>query len=321
MRPSPLWLVLLLALPLVPAVADFPKPEAEITSFRLESLSLRDATFSFELTVSNPYPVDLPIAGLDLDFLVEGTKVFRAENQGKFEIPAKKKKATKFKVVLAYEGIASTVKNYLEKDWLKTVIDGTLDVALPKLPGLPKKISFDFKLTQMIPALKPEVSLLNFSVQGPSENDIEAAIKKSAKKLKLKDVVDALKDVLAGKRKAKPVIKPQDIDVPFTLTYTLVIENKAQAPLGFAALGYSLYVNDESLMTGESAQVTQVGTKTLVTIVNTFRSGQLSDNLQKVFEDRQGRFRVTGNALLQVPAEIRKDPVPLAFDESGNFSF
>lgn len=310
-----------LVLPLVSAwSAGFPKPEAEITSFRLEALSLREATFSFELSVKNPYPVDLPISGLTLDFAVEGQQVFHAANQGKFSVPANKKKANDFTVVLPYEGIISLVKNYLDKDWLDTVISGKLTISLPKLPGVPKEISFDYKLKQTIPALKPEVTLLAFAVQGPTEAQIADAVKKSASKVKPKDAYEAFQDLLKGKKSEKK-IKPQDLDVPFTVTYVLSIENKAKAPLGFKSLGYNLTVNDQQLVEGESADVKQQGTKTLVTVANTFRSKQLSEGLQQIFQARKGQFRVTGKAALQVPPEVRKDAVPLAFDEAGAFSF
>jgi LEA14-like dessication related protein len=311
----------ILVLPLASAWGfDVPKPTAEITSFRLEALSLRDATFSFDLAVKNPYPVDLPVSGLTLDFAVEGEKVFHTANQGKFSVPANKKKTNTFLVILPYEGIISLVKNYLDKDWLDTVISGKLTIPLPKLPGLPKEVSFDYKLQQKIPALKPEVTLLAFAVQGPTEAQIAEATKKQASKLSPKDVYKAFQSILAGK-KPETKIKPQDLDVPFTITYVLSIENKAKAPLGFKSMGYTLDVNDEHLVEGESAEVRQQGTKTLVTVANTFRSKQLSEGLQQIFQARQGRFHVTGKASLQVPPSVRKEPVPLDFDETGAFSF
>lgn len=310
-----------LVLPLAPVWSvGFPKPEAEITSFRLDALSLREATFGLELTVKNPYPVDLPVAGLTMDFSVEGTPVFHATNQGKFSVPANKKKANQFTVVLPYEGIIKLVKNYLDKDWLDTVISGKLTISLPKLPGVPKEISFDYKLTQTIPALKPEVALLAFAVQGPTETQLADAVKKSASKIKPKDAYESFQSILKGKKPEKK-IAPQDLDVPFTVTYVLSIENKAKAPLGFKSLGYNLTVNDQHLVEGESTDVKQQGTKTLVTVANTFRSKQLSEGLQQIFQERKGQFRVTGKASLQVPAKVRKDPVPLAFDEGGTFSF
>ncbi len=315
-----LWLAIFV-LPLASAWGfDIPKPTAEITSFRLEALSLRDATFSFDLEVKNPYPLDLPVSGLTLDFAVEGEQVFHAANQGKFSVPANKKKSNSFTVVLPYEGIIKLVKNYLDKDWLDTVISGKLTIPLPKIPGLPKDVSFDYKLKQKIPALKPEVTLLAFAVQGPTEAQIAEAAKKQASKISPKEAYNAFQSILAGK-KPETKIRPQDLDVPFTVTYVLSIENKAKVPLGFKSLGYTLAVNDQHLVEGESSDVKQQGTRTLITVANTFRSKQLSEGLQQIFQARQGQFRVTGKAALQVPPEVRKDAVPLDFDEKGNFSF
>jgi LEA14-like dessication related protein len=299
---------------------DLPKPTAEITAFRLDAISLRDVTFAFELTVNNPYPVGLPVDGLTLDFLVEGTKVFSTKNQGKLDIPANSKKSSPFTVVLSYAGIASLVKNYVEKDWLKTDVQGKLTIALPKLAGLPPEVSFDYHLTQTIPALKPEVTLVGFSVAGPTQAQVADAVKASASKVDAQQAFGAFQSILAGK-KPTVTIDPTDIDVPFTLSYTLAFENKAKAPLSFRSLGYTLAVNGENLVSGESSQVKQEGAKTLVTVVNTFRSKQLSSGLQAVFRAKKGQFRITGNAQLQVPPSVRKDAVPLAVDESGTFSF
>ena len=314
-----LWPILFV-LPLASVWADFPKPAAEITSFRLEALSLRDATFSFDLSVKNPYPVDLPVSGLTLDFAVEGAQVFHAANQGKFSVPANKKKTNTFLVILPYDGIIPLVQNYLDKDWLDTVISGKLTIPLPKLPGLPKDISFDYKLKQKIPALKPEVTLLAFAVQGPTEEQVAEATQKQALSISPKEAYGMFRDILAGKKPQSP-IRPQDVDVPFTVTYVLSIENKARAPLGFRALDYTLAVNDQPLVGGQSGDVRQEGTKTLVTVSNTFRSKELSEGVQQIFQARQGQFRVTGKAALQVPPEVRKDPVPLDFTESGSFTF
>ena len=108
------------------------KPTAEITRFQIQAISLRDVTFQFELTVSNPYPLGLSFSGLTLDFSVEGSKVFSAANQGGFSVPAKGKKSSTFNVKLAYADIYKLVQNYSTKEWLNTVINGTLAIPLPK---------------------------------------------------------------------------------------------------------------------------------------------------------------------------------------------
>ena len=114
-----------------------PKPTAEVRRFELEAISFRDVTFLFELAVKNPYPVNLGFDGMTLGFTVEGAKVFTAASKGGFSVPANSEKSNTFTVTLAYDAIIKLVKDYTTKDWLNTVVDGTLVIPLPKLPGLP----------------------------------------------------------------------------------------------------------------------------------------------------------------------------------------
>jgi len=300
---------------------EVPKPEASITGFRLEALTLREVTFSFELTVKNPYPVELPVAGLTLDFLVEGSPVFHTENQGSLKIPARKSKAVAFQVTLPYAGVMAAVTDYDQRDWLQTVVQGKLSIALPKLPGVPKSVSFDYKLEKKIPALKPQVTLLDFHVEAPSEAQVAEAARKAASKADPKALASALGGLLAGRKPAASAPALTTLDLPLTLTFTLAVENQTRAALGFQALAYALAVNDEALTTGQSTEVRQEGTRTLVTVVNTIRTTQLSAGLQRLFVDRSGSFRVSGTAQLVVPPEVRPEPVPLALNEAGTFRF
>lgn len=98
------------------------------------------------------------------------------------------------------------------------------------------------------------------------------------------------------------------------------IRNDAKGPLSFQKLGYELFVNGESLVIGDSSGVVREGARTLVKVTNTFSSKKLSKGVRALFSDRKGSFEVKGSASLKLPDEIRKDPVPLAFRESGTFS-
>lgn len=301
------------------ASADFPKPTAELKRFEVEAISLRDVTFLFELSVKNPYPVALKFDGMDMDFSVEGSKVFSARSQGGFSVKAKGAKSNTFTVTLAYEAIIGLVKDYVDKDWLNTRIDGTLVIPLPKLAGLPKTISFKYDLKKKIPAVKPQVSVVGFSVVPPTAEQTAKAVSKSGSKVAPGKALGALKEILAGKKPSEP-IDPSELDLPLTVTYTLEIKNEAKGPLSFGKLDYELFVNGDSLVAGESSQVDKNGDRTLVTVANTFSSKRLSKNVRALFSDRKGSFQIKGKAAVKLPDEIRKEPVPLAFDESGAFS-
>jgi len=82
-----LVLIALLACVLPAGALSFPTPAATLTRSEVSSISLRDVTFLFELTVKNPYPVPLSFSGMNLAFKVEGARVFTAQSQGGFSVP------------------------------------------------------------------------------------------------------------------------------------------------------------------------------------------------------------------------------------------
>jgi len=298
---------------------DYPKPSAEIKRFQVEAISLRDVTFLFELAVKNPYPVKLTFDGLKLDFLVEGNKVFSVADQGGFSVKAKGEKSNTFTVTLSYDAIIQLVKDYASKEWLDTVIDGVLVIPLPKTPGLPKNVRFTYRLSQKIPAVKPRLAITSFTVTPPSSEQVAKALAKAGSKVPPAKALGVFKDVLAGKKPAAPVIDPAELDLPLAVSFTLEIKNEARGKLGFDALDYELLVNGESLVSGTSTGVVKEADRTLVTVTNEFSSRRLSQNVRALFADRSGAFAVKGRASLKLPDEIRKEPIPLSFDEAGTF--
>ena len=317
-RTRPLLLVLILLA--VPAWPQLQKPTAEIRRFQVEALTLRDVTFLFELAVQNPYPVELSFSGMTLDFSVEGAKVFSAQSKGGFKVPARQEKANTFTVTLEYDAIIKLVKEYASKEWLNTVIDGVLVIPLPKLPGLPKDIRFTYKLEKKIPAIKPQVALVGFSVQPPTAAQVAQALAKAGKKADPAKAQKVFADVLAGRKPEAPVIDPAELDLPLSVSFTLEIRNDAKGPLSFQKLGYELFVNGETLVLGDSSGVVREGARTLVKVTNTFSSKKLSKGVRAIFSERKGSFAVKGSASIKLPDEIRKEPVPLAFHETGTFS-
>ncbi|MEJ5189961.1 MAG: LEA type 2 family protein [Breznakiellaceae bacterium] len=314
------WLPLVLLLGAFPLWAQLAKPSAEIKRFELQSMTLRDVTFLFELAVKNPYPLGLSFSGMSLDFSVEGSKVFSTQSQGGFSIPANQEKSNTFTVTLTYEAIMKLVKDYTSKEWLNTVIDGVLLIPLPKMPGLPPDIKFTYKLEKKIPAIKPEVRLLNFSVEPPTADQISQALIKAGKKADPGKARQVFTDILSGKKPEAPVIDPAELDLPLSVSFTLEIRNDAKAALVPQKLGYELFINGESLVIGDAPTITSEGSRTLIKVTNTFSSKRLSQGIRAIFAERKGTFEIRGNATIKLPDEIRKEPVPLAFREGGAFS-
>jgi LEA14-like dessication related protein len=303
-----------------PGSVALPKPSADITRFQVEAISLRDVTFLFDLTVKNPYPLALSFSGMTLAFTVEGAKVFTAASQGGFSVPANGQKTSTFTVTLAYDAIIALIKDYTSRDWLTTVIDGTLVIPLPKMIGLPNDVTFTYRLTKKIPAIKPRVALLDFTVIPPSRQQVAEAIARAGAKADPVKTLGVFKDLLAGKKTAAPVIDPADLDLPLTVGFTIEIRNDARGPLSFDSLGYELAVNGERLVVGESTKIVKEPGRDLVTVSSVFSSARLSREVRELFSARNGTFGVKGSASLKLPDEIRKEPIPLSFEEKGSFS-
>jgi LEA14-like dessication related protein len=296
------------------------EPKAELKRFEVAGLSLRDITFLFEVDVKNPYPVSLPIDGMGFDFSVEGAKVFSAASVGGFSVPASGSKSNAFTVTLTYEDVIRVVREYTSKEYLRTVIDGRLSIPLPNLPGLPKSYTFDWSLQKMIPAIKPRIAVRDFKVVPPTQDQIRKALLEAGRSLDAGTVLGALQNILSGKKPAASVIDPSQLDLPLSVAFTIELANEAKAALSFARLGYDLAVNGDSLVAGESTKVVREAGRSLITVVSTFSSRSLSQNIRRLFQDRRGTFTLRGTAAVKLPDEIRKDPVPLEFEEGGSFS-
>ncbi len=199
-------------------------------------------------------------------------------------------------------------------------MDVNLSIPLPALPGLPASIPFSWSLEKKIPAIKPRVSVLDFKVVPPTQAQIKDALAKAGRNLDAGTVLGALRNVLEGKRPAAGVLDPSELDLPVSVSFTLEVANEAKAELSFAKLGYDLAVNGDRLVAGESTQVVRRDGRSLITVVSTFSSRSLSQNVRRLFQDRKGTFSLRGTAAVKLPDEIRKEPVPLEFEEGGSFS-
>jgi hypothetical protein len=257
---------------------------------------------------------------MDLSFKVEGTRVFTADSRGGFSVPRNGTSSNTFTVKLAYEDIIKVIKDYASKDLLETVIDGNLVIPLPRIPGLPGTWSFSFSLQKKIPAVKPKVSVLDFSVKPPTQAQVRDALLKEGSTADPGKALGVLQNVLKGRNPPAPVIDPTDIDVPVSVSFTIALANEARAQLAFAKLGYELSVNGEKLVSGESTKIAHSAGKSLITVVNTFSSRSLSKNIRELLSSRKGTFMLHGTASITLPDEISKDPLPLDFEEGGTFS-
>ena len=314
----------LLAAAAVPGIAfDIPKPSASVKDFDIESISLRDITFLFDVAVKNPYPVDLKLDAVKLKFSIEGKQFFETETSKGFRIKARGTASNVFTVNLKYVDIIKIVKSYAQQDYLDTVIDTEIVVPLPKLPqtvSLPKSLSFKYSLHKKIPAIKPEVSIANFAIVPPSAADVADALRKAGKQSidagKAKSMFD---DLIAGK-KPQQVIDPASLDLKLTTNFDIVLKNDTKAQLAFKDLGYVFAVGGSDLVNGKTTNVTRSGNAQILRVTNVFSTKSLAGPLASALKARKGNFTVKGSTFIKLPDEVKKQPLKLEFSEGGAFN-
>jgi hypothetical protein len=152
-----------------------------VTRFDIERISLREVTFLFDVAVKNPYPVSLSLEALRLTFLVEGTQVAQVQTEKGFSVKAMGTKTSRLFATLRYEDVMKAVKDYAQKDYLDTLVKTEIAIPLPKMPGLPPRISFSYDLKGKIPAIKPRVAITRFRIEQPSGEAVGRAMQKAGR--------------------------------------------------------------------------------------------------------------------------------------------
>jgi LEA14-like dessication related protein len=321
MRKTTFALLIVFGFVFAAAAFSIPKPSARIKNFDVAAIGLRDITFLFDIAVKNPYPVGLKLESVKMQFNVEGKQFFKTETSQGFKIKARGEASNIVTINLKYVDIIKIIKDYSKKDYLNTTIDTEIIVPLPKIAAtklLPKTLSFKYKLSKRIPALKPTVSVLNFSVVPPSLDDVARALKKSGKSADPKKTLGMVRNILDGKDHEK-VIDPSTIDLPIKTKFDIELKNDSRAKLDFSNLNYDFYVDNAPFVKGTTSQIKRSGDRQILTIENSFSSRSLAGPVLAAFKKRKGVFIVKGNTMVKLPLDIKKDPVKLSFDEGGNF--
>mgnify|MGYP000877120696 FL=1 len=295
------------------------KPTAEITRFDIEAISLRDVTFLFDIGITNPYPLYLALDAVKLAFLVEDKQAFATETAKGLKIKAAGTAMSTFRVNLKYEDVFRIVTDYAKKDHVDTVVKAEIVIPLPRLPGLPPSASFPYDLKKRIPAVKPRIAISDFRVRQPTAAEIAEALRKAGESAASRTSLEAaFRDLLSGKTPGSP-IDPADLDLPLTVSFDIELVNETKAALAFSNLDYAFAVNGAPLVKGSTRDIFTRNGVSVLRVENRFSSKSLAGAVADAFKKGRGEFALTGGAAVKFPDEIKKDPVPLRFEESGVF--
>ncbi len=294
-------------------------PEVRIKDFDIKAISLRDIDFLFDIEIINPYPIGIRLEKVDFKVDIDKNQLFKTSTPSGFKIKANGSAVTPLVLNVEYAKIINIVKDYNKKEYLICDISGNLSIPLPNIPGLPKTFSFPFNVSKKIPAIRPSVSVHNFKVSAPSKAEIQEAIRKAAKKLNPETIANALGDLLNGKKVNVKEIGLADLDLKLKVNFDLKLKNEAKAKLFFNNLNYDFSINNEKVFRGDTSKTQMVGDTLIVTVANELSSKSLGKGVLRIFEERKGLFKIKGETFINLPAEIKKTPLRLSFDEGGNF--
>jgi LEA14-like dessication related protein len=302
------------------------RPSAQIENVDIIKITFQDITFLFDVKITNPYPLGINLAGVNMDLHIENKPFLKTSAAKGLKIPAKKSRNNQFTLNLKYSQIMRLIRAYQSKDYLNVTIKGNILINLPRvnISGFPRVWSVPFKLARKIPAIKPTIDIKNFKVEMPKKRDVVNSLKKAGKEtVKPEKVIKYLDMVFSKKKKsAKDIIKevaPRDLDLKLKVKFDIVLQNKTRARLNFKKLKYNFYVKNQLLVKGNTSKIRKVADKMILTVANEFSTKSLSKSVLNAFKSKRVDFRLDGSTMIQLPPRIKKTPVELKINEARKF--
>lgn len=298
------------------------KPTARIASVEIESITLQDITFLFDVAIDNPYPVTIRLAGVSFDFLVENDRVFSSKTGREIRVERQSSSTTPLSVTITYRELARAVKNYTRRDYINCTIKGDILVKVPSLgiPGVPPSLTFPYSVKKKMPALKPNLSLANFKLHMPSMKEVMESLARQGSGVSAGQAYGMLDSLLSGKSSSSS-IDPSKIDIPIKMSFDIVLKNETRAAMNFTNCTYNFFMDGESLITGTTDKTYRRGTTSVIRVMNTFSSRKLSSNIQNALKRSKADYKLQGQAALKLPNSVKKTPLMLNFDENGGLNW
>ncbi len=302
------------------------RPSAQIENVDIIKITFRDITFLFDVRISNPYPLGINLAGVNMDLHIEKRPFLKTSAARGLKIPAEKSRNNQFTLNLKYSEIMRLIRAYQSKDYLDVTIKGNILINLPRvnIRGFPRVWSVPFKLSRKIPAIKPTIDIKNFTVRMPEKKDVALSLKKAGKEMVQPEKVINYLDMVFSKKKksAKDIMKevaPKDLDLKLKVKFDIELENKTRAHLNFKKLKYNFYVRNSLLLKGNTSDIRKVANKMILTVVSEFSTRALSKSVLDAFKSKLVDFRLDGSTMIQLPPSIKKSPVELRINEARKF--
>ncbi|MBP7735600.1 MAG: LEA type 2 family protein [Spirochaetes bacterium] len=299
------------------------KPEVSLKKFDIDSISLKDVTFLFEIALDNPYPVGFKLQDVGFTVKVEGNQLLKTRTPKGVTVKAGGSEVTPVKVTIAYADIIRLIKDYTEREDLNCAIDIDIVIPLPQaLHSIKKSITFNYTVQKKIPALKPSFAITNFEVKAPTIDEIRRSLVDTGRKnLEPNKLFNMFQGLLSG-RKTSPaeILDLTSLDVPIGVSFDVEVKNNTKARLQFRDLAYDFSINDAKILAGTTGRTTNEGNRSVIRIANTFSSKALGKSIVNFLTNRTGAYQFKGYSSVKLPDEIKMSPLKLDFNEKGQFA-
>ena len=181
-------------------------------------------------------------------------------------------------------------------------------------------MSFDYRLTKRIPVIRPSIKITGFKVNLPSEKEIAQALKEAGEKAVSPSKIRGMfSDIISGKT-PKKVISPDDLDLKLSVMFNIEMKNDTAAEFNFKSLNYNFDVNGTKLINGTTKEISRKAGVSVLTVRSEFSTLSMTKSVLSAFKKGKGSYRLKGESQVQFPASIKKEPLKLLFNESGDFS-
>lgn len=155
-------------------MAQAPKPTADIRSVELSNISLQQATLDFDVSISNPYSVALPLTDFDYRLSSDGSSLVDGEVHVNESIPAEGESTVTIPATVRFADVMSILGNVRPGSTLPYAAALTLKVDAPGVGELALPLEHDGSLP--IPA-PPVIDLDGITWESLSFDEATAVLR------------------------------------------------------------------------------------------------------------------------------------------------
>jgi LEA14-like dessication related protein len=150
------------------------KPTAAVTGVHFTNLSLKDVTLVFDVTVTNPYTVPLPLVNLDYALSSQAITILEGQAPIQGSVPALGTKTIAFPTTISFAGVLAVLSNIAPGGVVP--YQGVLGLSVNVPAFGPVRIPLEKQGEFPIPAI-PQVSLASVTWQNISLTGANALVK------------------------------------------------------------------------------------------------------------------------------------------------